>query len=154
MQLPFETLSVALFPTIARSKNLLLNQKVIFIGFLVSLLFWAFTYWQAEFLMHLLGGSELREYSSLLQRLSILIPVVVLTYLLGPNTFIAFGYQNHFNFSFIISATIYILILLIFWKTGSLNFEIIIISRILVDVVMALYRLIVAIKFRLIFVSR
>lgn len=154
MQLPFETLSVALFPTIARTKNLLLNQKVIFIGFLVSLLFWAFTYWQAEFLMNLLGGSELREYSYLLQRLSILIPVVVLTYLLGPNTLIAFGYQNHFNYSFIISATIYILILLIFWKTGSLNFEIIIISRILVDVMMALYRLIVAIKFRLIFVSR
>ena len=154
MQLPFETLSAALFPTIARSKNLLLNQKVIFIGFLASLLFWAFTYWQADFLINLLGGSELREYSSLLRRLSILIPVVVLTYLLGPNTLIAFGYQNHFNYSFIISSTIYILILLIFWKTDSLNFDIIIISRILVDMMMALYRLIVAIKFRLIFVSR
>jgi len=154
MQLPFETLSVALFPTIARSKNLLLNQKVIFIGFLVSLLLWAFTYWQAEFLMSLLGGAELKEYSSLLQRLSILIPVVVLTYLLGPNTLIAFGYQNHFNYSFIIPSTIYILILLIFWRMGSLNFEIIIISRILVDVMMALYRLIIAIKFRLIFISK
>jgi PST family polysaccharide transporter len=154
MQLPFETLSVALFPTIARSKNLLLNQKVIFIGFLASLLFWAFTYWQADFLINLLGGSELREYSSLLRRLSILIPVVVLTYLLGPNTLIAFGYQNHFNYSFIISSTIYILILLIFWMTNSLNFDVIIMSRILVDMMMALYRLIVAIKFRLIFVSR
>jgi len=154
MQLPFETLSAVLFPTIARTKNLLLNQKVIFIGFLVSLLFWAFTYWQAAFLMNLLGGAELMEYSSLLQRLSILIPVVVLTYLLGPNTLIAFGYQNHFNYSFIIPSTIYILILLIFWNTGSLNFEIIIISRILVDVMMALYRLVVAIHFRLIFISR
>jgi len=154
MQLPFETLSVVLFPTIARTKNLLLNQKVIFIGFLVSLLFWAFTYWQAAFLMNLLGGAELIEYSSLLQRLSILIPVVVLTYLLGPNTLIAFGHQNHFNYSFIIPSTIYILILLFFWSMGSLNFEIIIISRILVDVMMALYRLVVAIHFRLIFISR
>ncbi len=154
MQLPFETLSVALFPTIARSKNLLLNQQVIVIGFLASLLLWAFTYWQAGFLMNLLGGPELMAYSSLLQRLSVLIPVVVLTYLLGPNTLVAFGYQNHFNYSFIISSTIYILILLIFWKMGSLNFEIIIMSRILVDVMMAVYRLFVAIKFRLIFVSR
>lgn len=154
MQLPFETLSAVLFPTIARTKNLLLNQKVIFIGFLISLLFWAFTYWQAAFLMNLLGGTEFMEYSSLLQRLSILIPVVVLTYLLGPNTLIAFGYQNHFNYSFIIPSTIYILILLIFWNMGSLNFEIIIISRILVDVMMALYRLVVAIHFRLIFISR
>jgi len=154
MQLPFETLSVVLFPTIARTKNLLLNQKIIFIGFSVSLLFWAFTYWQAAFLMNLLGGAELMEYSSLLQRLSILIPVVVLTYLLGPNTLIAFGHQNHFNYSFIIPSTIYILILLFFWSRGSLNFEIIIISRILVDVMMALYRLVVAIHFRLIFISR
>lgn len=154
MQLPFETLSVALFPTIARSKNRLLNQKVIFIGFLASLIFWAFTYWQAAFLMNLLGGAELMEYSSLLQRLSMLIPVVVLTYLLGPNTLIAFGHQNHFNYSFIISATIYILILLIFWNMGSLNFEVIIISRILVDVMMALYRLVVAIHYRLIFISK
>jgi len=154
MQLPFETLSVALFPTIARTKNLLLNQKIIFIGFLVSLFFWAFTYWQASFLMNLLGGTELMEYSSLLQRLSILIPVVVLTYLLGPNTLIAFGHQKHFNYSFIIPSTIYILILLYFWNTDSLNFEIIIISRILVDVMMAIYRLVVAIHYRLIFISR
>jgi len=154
MQLPFETLSVVLFPTIARTKNLLLNQKIIFIGFLVSLLFWAFTYWQAAFLMNLLGGAELMEYSSLLQTLSILIPVVVLTYLLGPNTLIAFGHQNHFNYSFIIPSTIYILILLFFWTTDSLNFQIIIISRILVDVMMALYRLVVAIHYRLIFISR
>jgi len=154
MQLPFETLSVVLFPTIARTKNLLLNQKIIFIGFFVSLLFWAFTYWQAAFLMNLLGGAELMEYSSLLQTLSILIPVVVLTYLLGPNTLIAFGHQNHFNYSFIIPSTIYILILLFFWTTDSLNFQIIIISRILVDVMMALYRLVVAIHYRLIFISR
>ena len=154
MQLPFETLSVALFPTIARSKNRLLNQKLIFIGFLASLIFWAFTYWQAAFLMNLLGGAELMEYSSLLQRLSMLIPVVVLTYLLGPNTLIAFGHQNHFNYSFIIPSTIYILILLIFWNMGSLNFEVIIISRILVDVMMALYRLVVAIHYRLIFISK
>ncbi|MDN3642107.1 oligosaccharide flippase family protein [Lutimonas halocynthiae] len=154
MQLPFETLSVVLFPTIARTKNLLLNQKIIFIGFSVSLLFWAFTYWQAAFLMNLLGGAELMEYSSLLQRLSILIPVVVLTYLLGPNTLIAFGHQNHFNYSFIIPSTIYILILLFLWNTDSLNFEIIIMSRILVDVMMAIYRLVVAIHYRLIFISR
>ena len=104
--------------------------------------------------MNLLGGAELMEYSSLLQRLSMLIPVVVLTYLLGPNTLIAFGHQNHFNYSFIMPSTLYILILLIFWNMGSLNFEVIIISRILVDVMMALYRLVVAIHYRLIFISK
>lgn len=154
MQLPFETLSAALFPTMARSKNLFLNQRIILGGFSASLILWAFTYWQADFLMTLLGGSELTDYSWLLRRLSILIPVVVLTYLLGPNTLVAFGYQNHFNYSFIISATIYILILLIFWTLDAVNFDVIIYTRIFVEVMMALYRFIVALKFRLIFISR
>jgi PST family polysaccharide transporter len=154
MQLPSETLSAALFPTILRSKNKLLNQRIIFSGFLISLLLWGITYWQADFLMFLLGGSELSAYSGLLRQLSILIPVVVLTYLLGPNTLVAFGYQNHFNYSFIIPAIIYIFILAIIWKLGSLTFEIIVISRILVDVLMAVYRLFFAVKFRLIFISR
>ena len=53
MQMPFEALATALFPTIVRTKNLILNQKVILIGFMLSLLLWAFAYWQAYFLMEL-----------------------------------------------------------------------------------------------------
>lgn len=154
MQMPFEALATALFPTIVRTKNLILNQKVILIGFMFSLLLWAFTYWQANFLMELLGGSELASYGALLQKLSVLIPVVVITYLLGANTLVAFGLQNHYNISFIIPSILYILLLSYWWLHEGLTFERIVMARILVDVFLALYRLIIASKYRLIFISK
>ena len=153
-QLPFETLSMVIFPTIARTKNLALNQKFIFLSFAISLVLWGLVYWQADFLISLLGGEDLLVYSPLLQTLSILIPIVVLTYFLGTNTLVAFGYQNQFNYSFIFPSIIYILILLYLWKTDSLTFELIIYCRILVEILMVVYRLFIAIKYRLIFISR
>lgn len=154
IQLPFETLSMVIFPTIARTQNLQLNQKFIFYSFAISLILWAITYWQADFLISLLGGEELLAYSPLLQTLSVMIPIVVLTYFLGTNTLVAFGYQNQFNYSFIFPSIIYILILLYLWKMNLLTFELIVYSRIFVELLMVLYRLFVAIKYKLIFISR
>jgi PST family polysaccharide transporter len=154
IQLPFETLSMVIFPTIARTQNLQLNQKFIFYSFAISLILWAITYWQADFLITLLGGEELLAYSPLLQTMSVMIPIVVLTYFLGTNTLVAFGYQNQFNYSFIFPSIIYILILLYLWKMNLLTFELIVYSRIFVELLMVLYRLFVAIKYKLIFISR
>lgn len=154
IQLPFETLSMVIFPTIVRTQNRKLNQKFIFYSFVISLFLWGFTYWQAELLISLLGGEDLLAYSSLLQTLSVLIPIVVLTYFLGTNTLVAFGYQNQFNYSFIFPSIIYIFILLYLWKNELLTFELIVYSRILVELLMVCYRLFFAIKYKLIFISR
>jgi len=154
IQLPFETLSVALFPTLIRTKNKKLNEKIIFISFIVSIFLWQFTYWQSDFLMTLLGGQELLKYSYLLKKLSILIPVVILTYFLGTNTLVAFGYQKHFNLSFIIPSIIYLLITFLYWKLELLTFELIVSLRIMVEVLMVIYRLVISIKYKLIFSSR
>jgi PST family polysaccharide transporter len=153
-QLPFETLSTVLFPTMARTKNIRLNEKFIFAAFMASLFLWAFTYWQSDFLMSLLGGQELSGYGMLLRKLSVLIPIVVLTYFLGTNTLVAFGFHKEYNYSFIIPAIIYILTLAVLWKTEKMSFEAIVYSRIMVDLLMAGYRLFIAVKHRLIFSSR
>lgn len=154
IQLPFETLSTVIFPSIARTKNIKLNEKFIYITFALALILWVLTYWQSEFLISLLAGKELLVYTELLQKLSVLIPVVVLTYFLGTNTLVAFGFHKQYNYSFIIPAIIYILTLVFLWKTDRMSFEAIVYSRIMVDVLMAGYRLFVAVKHRLIFTSR
>jgi len=154
IQLPFETLSVALFPTIIRTKNIKFNEKIIFISFVISLFLWGITYWQSDFLMSLLGGEALLNYSFLLKKLSVLIPVVILTYFLGTNTLVAFGYQKQFNLSFIIPSIIYMITTLVFWRLDLLTFEIIVSLRIMVDLLMVVYRLFFSIKHKLIFSSR
>jgi len=153
-QLPFETLSMALFPTIARTKDLQMNQKMIFLAASASFAAWAVVFYQPDMLLKIMGGEEMLAYMSLLKQLSFLIPIVIITYFLGTNTLVAFGYQSEFNMSIIVSSIIYILILLILWFLDRMTIQTILYARILVDALMMLYRLIIARKHKLIFISR
>lgn len=153
-QLPLETLSIVLFPTISRSQNLKMNERIIFFAILLAIVFWGFTYWQSEFLLQLMGGKELLAYGPLLQKLSVLIPIVVTTYFLGTNTLVAFGYQRDYNLSIIIPTLFYIVILMALWILNYLSIEALIYSRIAVDGLVMLFRLIAAYKHKLIFINR
>lgn len=153
-QIPFETLSMVLFPTISRSKDVKMNEKIIFLATAVSFIVWGFVFWQADLLMSIMGGDELLTYSPLLQNLSVLIPIVVITYFLGTNTLVAFGYHKEFNLSIILPSILYILTLLILWFIDSISIQTILYSRIMVDTLMMSFRMIIAFKYKLIFTSR
>ena len=153
-QIPFETLSMVLFPTISRSKNVKMNEKIVFLATAVSFIFWGFAYWQSDLLMTIMGGEAFLVYSPLLQNLSVLIPIVVITYFLGTNTLVAFGYHKEFNLSIILPSIFYILTLLTLWLLDSISIQTIIYSRIMVDALMMTFRMIIAVKHKLIFTSR
>ncbi len=153
-QLPFETLSMVLFPTISRTKDVKMNERIIFMASAFSLLVWGFTFWQSDLLLTIMGGKELLIYSSLLKNLSVLIPIVVVTYFLGTNTLVAFGYQREFNISIIIPSVLYILTLVCLWILDLISIEAVIYSRIMVDLLVMAIRLVIAYKHKLIFSSR
>ncbi len=153
-QLPFETLSMVLFPTISRTKDLKMNERIIFMASAFSLLLWGFTFWQSDLLLMIMGGKELLIYSSLLKDLSVLIPIVVITYFLGTNTLVAFGYQREFNLSIIIPTVLYILTLICLWILDMISIQAVIYARITVDLLVMVIRLIIAYKNKLIFSSR
>ena len=153
-QLPFETLSMVLFPTISRTKDLKMNERIIFRACAFSLLLWGFTFWQSDLLLMIMGGKELLIYSSLLKDLSVLIPIVVITYFLGTNTLVAFGYQREFNLSIIIPTVLYILTLICLWILDMISIQAVIYARIMVDLLVMVIRLIIAYKNKLIFSSR
>lgn len=131
-----------------------MNEKIIFLATAVSFIVWGFVFWQADLLMSIMGGDELLTYSPLLQNLSVLIPIVVITYFLGTNTLVAFGYHKEFNLSIILPSILYILTLLILWFIDSISIQTILYSRIMVDTLMMSFRMIIAFKYKLIFTSR
>ncbi|MCA0930932.1 oligosaccharide flippase family protein [Lutimonas saemankumensis] len=149
--LPFETLSIALFPTIARTRDKKMNQKLIQIASAAAIILGIIAYWKADFFLSILGGRELIAYSFLLKSLSILIPVVVITYFLGTNTLVAFGYHKEYNLSIIIPSILYIFILLILWQTDHFTVITVVYARILVDLLIMSLRIGFAIKYKLIF---
>lgn len=149
--LPFETLSIALFPTIARNRNKMMNQKLIYVASFIAVSLGLLAYWKAEFMLSVLGGNELIAYGFLLKPLSVLIPIVVITYFLGTNTLVAFGYSKEFNFSIIIPSIMYILILFILWLMDSFTLIALVYARICVDLLIMSFRIGFAIKYKLIF---
>lgn len=149
--LPFETLSIALFPTIARTRDKKMNQNLIYLASIIAAALGFLVYWKANFLLSVLGGQDLIPYGFLLKSLSVLIPVVVITYFLGTNTLVAFGYHKEFNFSIIIPSILYILILLILWQMDFFTLITVVYTRIFVDLLIMCFRVGFAIKYQLIF---
>lgn len=152
-QLPFETLSMALFPTIARTRDKAMNQKIISFATIIAFLLWGLTYWQTDTLLTIMGGNELQSYAHVLRSLSMLIPIVVISYFLGTNTLVAFGYNREFNLSIILPSIFYILTLLSLWYLDAITIQLVLYIRIAVELIMMSIRFGLAFKNKLIFVQ-
>ena len=146
----FEVIQQSFFSQILISQN---KKKLkILLGWVIilSLCFNVFVYVFSTELLHFMGGEEMKKYSSLLEELSILIPIVALTTVLGSCGLVAFGGINKFNYTFLISALIYILTVSGLISLNMLTFENLIFTRIFVDVFMLALLIFFAIKLKII----
>ena len=89
-------------------------------------------------MLNLLGGQAIIKYDYLLRELSILIPIIAITTILGSCGLVAFGGIHKFNYSFLISAFLYLLSIFVSNKLGFLTFQNLVFLRISVDFIMAL----------------
>lgn len=146
----FEVIQQSFFSQILISQN---KKKLkILLGWVIilSLCFNVFVYVFSTELLHFMGGEEMKKYSSLLEELSILIPIVALTTVLGSCGLVAFGGINKFNYTFLISALIYILTISGLISLNMLTFENLIFTRIFVDVFMLALLIFFATKLKII----
>lgn len=145
----FEVIQQSVFPGIVESKNKTKLLKLFIFTFLLSIIFYLTVYFFSDFFLFFLGGSEMLKYIYLLKKLSILIPIIGVTTILGSCGLVAFGAIKKFNFSFIISAVLYILSIFILQQLDILTFQNIILIRILVDLLMAMIILYHSIQLKL-----
>ncbi|WP_088324541.1 oligosaccharide flippase family protein [Polaribacter tangerinus] len=144
--IPFEMLQQAVFPTISRTKNKNILNKIVYASLIIGSFIGLITYILSDSLMLLYGGNEMLEYSSVLKFLSILSPFVALTFVLGTCSLVAFGYYKEYNFSLIFTSVIYIVILLLLFMLDKLNFWSLIYLRVFGDVLMVLIRFYFSVK--------
>jgi PST family polysaccharide transporter len=134
----FEVIQQAVFPSIVASQDKnKLKQLLIFIV-LLGLCFFLITFAFSKELLFLLGGKEMEKHTYLLKELSILIPVIGITNILGGCGLVAFGALKKYNYSFLMSAFLYVASVLILMFFNYLTFQNLIYIRIFVDVFMAL----------------
>ena len=134
----FEVIQQSFFPSIVSSQDKNKLVKLLIATFILALVFNIFVYFFSAELLNLLGGQAIIKYDYLLRELSILIPIIAITTILGSCGLVAFGGIHKFNYSFLISAFLYLLSIFVSNKLGFLTFQNLVFLRISVDFIMAL----------------
>ena len=144
--IPFEMLQQAVFPTISRTKNKKLLKNLVYVSFIVGVFIGSIIFLMADYFMVWFGGEEMLQFAPSLKLLAILSPFVSLTFILGTCSLVAFGFYREYNFSLIFTSIVYMLILIVLYFTGKINFWNLIYLRVFGDVLMALIRLFYSFK--------
>ena len=131
--IPFEVLQQALFPIIVRGLGKKILQKITIATFFISTLISFLLYLFSEKIIVNFGGADMNQFVGILDLLLLLIPIVSLTIVVGNCFLVAKGFYKQYNWSLIVSAFIFVFLLIVLKVTNQLNFINVVLLRILVD---------------------
>ncbi len=148
--IPFEVLQQALFPVIVRGVRKSVLRNITVATFIISTAIAILLYVFSENVIVIFGGTEMYKYSYVLDLVLILIPIVSLTIVVGNCILVAKGYYKQYNWSLIVSAMVFISLLIVLKTTDQLNFLNVILIRVLADFIQLLIRFYYNFKFKII----
>ena len=148
--IPFEVLQQALFPVIVRGVRKSVLRNITVATFIISTGTAVLLYVFSENVIVIFGGTEMFKYSYVLDLVLVLIPIVSLTIVVGNCILVAKGYYKQYNWSLIVSAMVFISLLIVLKTTDQLNFLNVILIRVLADFIQLLIRFYYNFKFKII----
>jgi PST family polysaccharide transporter len=148
--IPFEVLQQALFPAIVRGVRKSELRKITVATFIISTATAVLLYFFSENVIVIFGGTEMYKYSYVLDLVLVLIPIVSLTIVVGNCILVAKGYYKQYNWSLIVSAMVFVSLLIVLKTTDQLNFLNVILIRVLADFIQLLIRFYYNFKFKII----
>lgn len=148
--IPFEVLQQALFPVIVRGVRKSVLRNITVATFIISTAIAILLYVFSENVIVIFGGAEMYKYSYVLDLVLILIPIVSLTIVVGNCILVAKGYYKQYNWSLIVSAMVFVSLLIVLKTTDQLNFLNVILIRVLADFIQLLIRFYYNFKFKII----
>tara|TARA_B110000238_G_scaffold44964_1_gene48553 strand:- start:463 stop:1020 length:558 start_codon:yes stop_codon:yes gene_type:complete len=153
MVIPFEMLQQAVFPTISRTLDRKLLLKLIVFSLTSGIFLMLMINIFASQLLSLFGGQELLGYITTLKWLSLLTPLISVTFILGSCGLVAFGYFKEYNKSLVISSILYIFCVLILCLTKQITFWNLVYLRIFSDVILVSIRSFYVFKKKILFIK-
>ncbi|MDP8098750.1 flippase [Pasteurella atlantica] len=140
MQTPFMLLSQAIYPNMARTKNMnLIRQLIKYVLFAgVSVMLGTLVF--AELIVWIIGGQDMLEATLVLRIMSPYIPIVAMSYLFGASVLVVSGFSKDYNLSVIYSFVFYICLLAIVYCVSDFNLITMAIIFVLPELFIASYR--------------
>ncbi|MDI5887092.1 MULTISPECIES: oligosaccharide flippase family protein [Flavobacterium] len=148
--IPFEVLQQALFPVIVRGVRKSVLRNITVATFIISTATSILLYVFSENVIVIFGGTEMYKYGYVLDLVLVLIPIVSLTIVVGNCILVAKGYYKQYNWSLIVSAMVFVSLLIVLKTTDQLNFLNVILIRVLADFIQLLIRFYYNFKFKII----
>jgi PST family polysaccharide transporter len=148
--IPFEVLQQALFPVIVRGVRKSVLRNITVATFIISTATAILLYVFSENVIVIFGGTEMYKYGYVLDLVLVLIPIVSLTIVVGNCILVAKGYYKQYNWSLIVSAMVFVSLLIVLKTTDQLNFLNVILIRVLADFIQLLIRFYYNFKFKII----
>ena len=149
MKIPFTLVAQVLYPNVAKTKNMkIVKTMLVFVGFAgvgLSILVCLFS----THIVTLLGGEALYDAIPALMILSLYLPIVGCSYILGASTLVVMNHIKEYNYSVVYSLLIYLLLVTIYIMINKVNLISLSIIYIIPELFIVLYRGYVANKFNL-----
>lgn len=111
LRIPFNLIAQVLYPTIVRTKNIVLIKNMLKISIYISLIIIALMFFIVPYVVAFLGNSQLNAAVSLIYVLNTVLPIVAVSSILGATTLVTFGKIKEYNLSVIYSFIIYLLVI-------------------------------------------
>ncbi|MDB9929091.1 oligosaccharide flippase family protein [Schleiferiaceae bacterium] len=139
-KIPNSLINQTVYPKIARERNIVFVKKTFNLRLILSLILYLILVFSGEYIVNLIGGSEMLEASNLLWIFGILIPLTCITYYLGSTVLVSFNYENKFNISVLFSTLFYLIMSMCLYILDGITMTNLIYLIVITELLLALYR--------------
>ncbi len=147
--LPNSIINTAVYPKIAKFKELEFVKKILHIRILLSLFLYVFLFFTGNFIVKLLGGSEMLPAYGSVMLYGIFIIISAISYYVGGTVLVSFDYEKKFNMSVIYSFILYVFVMGCLMLLGLVSLLSVVITFLVIETTLALYRYYFCKKFKL-----
>ncbi|MCP4748548.1 MAG: oligosaccharide flippase family protein [Desulfobacteraceae bacterium] len=139
LHIPFMVINSAVYPQMARTKNIPLLKKIIGMSFLLGVFMYICLTVFSKFIILFLAGKELMAAQPYFYLLGLILPIYPISDLMGTNGLVVMGYTTKYNLSGIYGSLFFLLLLLILYFTKYITAYSVIYSMIAYEVLILLY---------------
>ena len=137
-RIPQGILSQAVFPKVSAEKDSVFCKKILNVSLLANIILYTILFLSAEYIVMLLGGSDMLSAESIVRILGLYLPIVGVSNVLGVLVLIPFGYKVEFTLMTIISFVAYVLLLGIVFLFDIMTLEYMSTVNVITEIVVSL----------------
>ncbi len=148
-KIPQGIITQTIFPKISHEKDISVVKKIFKFSFLINCLLFVFLIVFGEKIVFYLGGEKMYPSVIILYIVSITIPIIALSNILGVQILVPFGFQRKFSFGVISGAFVYFIFVAISWILNYINIYSLAVITVLTEIYVTIYMFVTCKKLHL-----